>query len=701
MLQIHNKIYLFIDPFHRRDSGVSTYIFIATGILNEHKIKTKVIKLIAGEKIDEFRERVSKEVNEIKDEIYCIEAPESLASTKLLCPSLPIHIRLHCSRSLGAAIQGERYNIQNIRDEQLAINNATYISSPSWAAYFTSSSLFKFKSLPLLYPNPAPKAIERNLTDKKHDILFVGRLHKLKGIDYLDKIIKKLPMKSFAIVSPIKKGWGAAKRKNVTIYDGLSMNKEDIYNLADIVIVPSLFETSSMVILESLSYGCKVVTWEHLGAVEYDQYNIINKASTCKFKNFINEILLATSKTLVSNQSTIDKINSNFINAIYNINSSEHDNKTVLNKPSHIVEKYLRNLVREEKIEMGKIKTSPLIRKTKKLIRNPIGFFQDSALFKRDKDYNNEDKNTIVNKISLISKDEVPTPYIEENTHSQVSIKNNHINYCTIPKEGRVEFRNPPEKPVGYITLFLYSQDEDEGVIDDVISGLNEFKDFSCLKKENLLVGDFDISPTEKSISLINRIDFKNKTNLSKINFIFLLNPSIELCDALRSIGTEQRVIIVQTNNGNYLSLRSVDALITTKSKENPQPITRRLVHINSHFDIPLAIRRIIQEGAHKTPDMLLELTPENEAFNRNDFIKFNYTDHDGIIKLKKPECGKFNTMLDFYSMISSDIIGIAMKESAYMRYKTLCEDVEKGVPPQHLLEMCLADGIIFDVKEI
>jgi hypothetical protein len=230
---------------------------------------------------------------------------------------------------------------------------------------------------------------------------------------------------------------------------------------------------------------------------------------------------------------------------------------------------------------------------------------------------------------------------------------------------------------------------------------MHSFNDFSCLNKERLLLGNFDVDPNEKAISLINRVDFKNKTNFSKINFIFLVNPSIELCNALRSIGTEQRIIAIQTNNENHLSLRSVDGLITIIGKETPQPIVRRLIHVNNHYEIPLAIRRLIQEGAKKTPDMLLELSPEKDVFSRDDFAIFDYANYDGIIKLKIPDSGRFNTMLDFYSMISPDIIGIAMKESAYMRYKTLCEDVEKGSPPQHLLEMCLADGMIFDVKEI
>ncbi|MBU9818852.1 hypothetical protein J1782_02970, partial [Rahnella sp. BCC 1045] len=88
-------------------------------------------------------------------------------------------------------------------------------------------------------------------------------------------------------------------------------------------------------------------------------------------------------------------------------------------------------------------------------------------------------------------------------------------------------------------------------------------------------------------------------------------------------------------------------------------------------------------------------------AFNKDDFINFDYYNYDGILKINKSENKRFTTMLDFYSNLSNNVIGIAMKESAYMRYKSLCEDIESGASAHNLIEMFLTDGMIFDVKEI
>lgn len=696
MLSEQPKTYVFIDPFHRRDSGVSTYTHIAAKILNECNIKTEVIKLLENETIEKFRERVLHEINIIVDDVFCIEAPESLASTKLLSPLLPVHIRLHCSRSLGAAIQGEKYSQRDIDDEQLVINHAKYVSSPSWAAYFASCALFKFYKAPNIYPNPAPKVQKRILGKKKYDILFVGRIHKLKGLAYLEKIINTLPDKSFAVVSPIRSNWKISRKNNVTVFNGMDMTKSEIYNLADIIIVPSLFETSSMVILEAISYGCKVITWEHLGASEYDYYNVISKTSTGNIKSFIKNIHAASLNSMMQNCVTINKINSHFLNGVNNLNNPYYDNQASIKKPSYHCEKYLTNLVRENKLKMKK--RSKIFKKTRKLITNPIRFFKDSKLLKSKKQIEemHEEKTTM-----LLTKEQSNIAISNEDIEKKLVDSKVKSHFCSIPMNGRIEFPIPPEKPVGYVTLFLHSKNEDQTLINDILSGMHSFNDFTCLKKEHLLIGDFDTGPQEKSISIINRIDLKNKNNLAKINFIFILNPPMELCDALRAIGTEHRIFAIDTNASNYTSLNSVDALITTRDKDISLPIVRRLININSNSHVHIAARKLIQEGAIKNPDMLLELNPENEVFSRDDFIKFDYIHFDGIIKTKKIDNHNFTTMEEFYSKMSDNILGIAMKESIYMRYKSLCEEVEKGIMPKKLLEKILMDGAIFDVKEI
>ena len=96
----------------------------------------------------------------------------------------------------------------------------------------------------------------------------MGRLQKLKGTKYLEEIVTALPNLKFAVVCPPTET-SFSSFKNITFIDGTKINKSEIYSLSNLVIVPSIFETSSMVAIEALTYGCRVVLWEHLGGLGY------------------------------------------------------------------------------------------------------------------------------------------------------------------------------------------------------------------------------------------------------------------------------------------------------------------------------------------------------------------------------------------------------------------------------------------------
>ena len=126
-------IYIFVDPFNRADSGVTAYVRLAGEQLTALGLEVGVIQISSFETIEAFRIRVKAEILGFKKNIICIEAPESLAATFLVPEAYPIHIRLHCSRSLGAAVQGLPYLSTAVIKEQKEISRARFLSSPSWA----------------------------------------------------------------------------------------------------------------------------------------------------------------------------------------------------------------------------------------------------------------------------------------------------------------------------------------------------------------------------------------------------------------------------------------------------------------------------------------------------------------------------------------------------------------------------------------
>ena len=710
-------IYVFVDPFNRRDSGVTAYVRFAAEQLASVGLEVEIIEINSFETIESFRLRVKAEILCFKKTITCIEAPESLAATFLVPNTYPIHIRLHCSRSLGAAVQGLPYSLSAVRKEQREISRARFLSSPSWASYFASCALFKFNKIPCAYPNPAPKINVTAGDVQGFDVTFVGRFQKLKGIVYLAEIISRLPHLKFAIVcpptdNPILNGF-----KNVAFFDGGSMHKSEIYSLSKLVIVPSIFETASMVAIEALACRCKVILWEHLGVVEYfeDNSNLVSVPSgdVASFVLKIKNGLVAPWEDQLDNVS--DKLNLAFRDGSRMLLAGSTD-VSLVHRPDANIENYLKNLVSSQQVQMKKKKSSTIIKKTQKLIFHPVAFFRDSSEAKylrrkiserklkrlialRDEFKDHPDFMVVRQPIHDLAIDPLGDVAQAEESSSVLPVRE----YCMIIDDsGRIEVKVGESKPAGYSTAFMHHEFEDETFVQKIIDNLNEFEDFKYVHSSRMKFGRFNVSDDQSALSIVNRIDVKNKNSLSFLNFIVVLNAPANVCNALRYAGVEQKIILVKTRNELDIDPDSVDGVISTDAEDARNSKLRRVIKIDSVDGISLAMRRILQEGFPKKRDMLLPLHIAGVcAFDKADFVDFDEHHHQGILKIRKTDFTNSKTMMDIYEKVSNSVVGIAVLESTYMRYRSLCEAVESGHSAKNLIEACLMDGGLFDVKEV
>jgi len=706
-------IYIFLDPFDRADSGVSSYTSLAAARMQRLGISTKTIKLNKNETIVDFRNRVATDINNIRETILCIEAPESLASTANLPDSLPLHIRLHCSRSLGAAIQGLPYSEHDVAIEQTELCRAKYLSAPSWAAYFTSLCLFKFPHTPLFYPNPSPEFQYQNIKKPKYDLLFVGRLQFLKGLHYLEHLIEHLPNLSFAVACPPNSNWKFSNKKNVTVVDGTSLSKHEIYNLANIVIVPSIFETSSMVAIEALAHDCQVITWKHLGVSEYINDSRLIKVNSNILDDFLHSIKTCNPQKKPTTGIVTEVINKNFDRGISQVLSPVNLKAVLLNRPDETTELYLRNLIREQTFFMKTKKKSSFSAKTRKLILNPVAFFRDSkeAKYVRRKIHERKQRKYLKLQTELFPQgapNDIEIRYVTKIEQSEPETLNSNAPalalYAEIQKEGRITFATLPSMPAGCSTAFFYSIGEESQLVSSILDALDSFDDFKYLNKTKLNIGTFDITADETTLSIINRIDVKNKTTFSEIDTVVLVNAPVNLCQALRAIGTNHRIVLIKSTEELVIDNQSIDALISTTDSQSMDALatTRRHIKLESEEHIPTAVRRIIQEGFPKKPDMLLSLFMNSDCgFTKEEFNQLNTNSYQGIIKTKPYSPTNSKTMTDIYKGFSESVIAIALIESVYMRYRSLCEAVENGASPENLINSCLTDGILFDVQEV
>lgn len=718
MKEVHDgyqkPVYVLLDPFSQKNSGVSAYNIIAYERLAKLNVEVMLIKRQENESLEIFRWRIYDELKKIFFNVLCVEAPESLASTLHVPDNIPLHIRLHCSRSLGAALQRQIYHEDDVRMEQREIDRAKFVSSPSWAGYFASKRIFSLKNNILFYPNPCPTAVSLNV-EPVYDFLFIGRFQKFKGIEFLEKIIKYLPNYSFLIATDLSDEKKRAFGKNVTFCDGLAVDKQKIYSLAKIVIIPSLFETSSMVLLESIANKRKVVTWEHIGAVEYfDEFRSnITVVEPFDVKKFSKALRFTISDFAFKEDGAINSINLKFDFGLKRIIDNDLSSCEMIKRIKPDTINFIEGLNRVN--HMQNVKKNSLFKKTRKLFRSPQAFFNDSKIFNKKLKSNlleishantNSNPKIINESVLKIEKDIIvsATPSVNFNDKAlpEITLEPKESYYCVISDEGRIEFPEPRKKPEGHTVAFLYPFDDHFKDADKIIEGLQSFSDFKYVSLERMHIGRYNLSAQESALSLINRIDLKNKNNFSLINFVILLNAPANLCKCLRSIGTSQRIVYISTEELIDDLHNDVDVLLKVGSIHNDSKNKyRRYIEVDDLELIPLSIRKILQEGFPKKPDMLFNLSCQDEVFTRDDFQQFDYEAFDGIIKVRKGLYKEFTSMDELYNVFSERIVGLALKESIYNKYKNLCEDVQFGCSSEHLIKLCLSDGALFDVKEV
>ncbi len=675
--------YVFADPVGRVDSGVTSYISNARLLLESRNVRVFVVVREEREPFGAYRERLAMQVEKIKTAVLkvVVEAPESDAvTTEIPKNAADIHIRLHGSRQLGALVQGLPLNKNWLALEQREISRASMLSSPSKSAIDFSKQLYKIPDRISLYPNPAP-TWEASTPDKdrKKYVLFIGRPQQLKGVQWAFEMARQMPDIPFTLAVPApRKQRFKNIPSNVQLVDGVRATKDKLFMNASLVVVPSLHETASMVGIEALAAGVPLVTWGHLGIVEYAAAPFVTAVEPYKFDDFI-EMVRATHSLCRRYPSATPKLNSLFLQGI-NTTLASGKCDYMPEKARDCTTEQVRLITRKSiEVAMASKQNLPRWRrKLRKLIRNPSLFYKDSWL-----------GQVII----------APGAKISESKFGNTKPQEPRL-FSLISGTEEITFSEPPEKPEGLITAFLYSEDSEEDAR-QIIMGLNGFDDFRCVCHPMLQIGVFRDFRDDGVIQLINRIDLRNKNKISSIDHIILLDPPPSLVEALRSCGTRQRTVVILSRNDAHMpNPWHTDVLIVVgkKNLNVSSSIWRRKIVVNSCADLPVAIRRAIQEGLGKSPDMLLPLLGFDGDY-REELLGINTCYYKGIIKSPLNNISATGPMDDIYTKLALNVTDIAVAESIYLRYRSLCDQIEDVEIRKQFLAFSLYDGVIFDVR--
>jgi|GEM_PF-2270591 len=320
--------YILVNPFNpAQGNGVNSYYASLKALLG-HKYDFIDFSNNDDADIVTFRKMVKAFIDDNFDrKNVIIEAPETRAATLLLGRDYKVHIRLHTPLGTCQKYEGNAINQARFSDELRVVAQAQQVSAPSYGIAneideFISSDHFVVNKNPILTQIQSKPKSERDF-----DVVFMGRFHKLKGSEYLNAFISALP-ENYK-VALIGAGLDRFKLKvpnpeRVFLSDHIEGDARfDYLTNAKAVMVPSLFENCSMMVLEALSAGVSVVTWKVGGNDEFPQKFVKSVAfdSIEQYAGAVIDTVKEQPIDPVEYQDLITEINADFVNgfeSVYN-----------------------------------------------------------------------------------------------------------------------------------------------------------------------------------------------------------------------------------------------------------------------------------------------------------------------------------------------------------------------------------------------
>lgn len=702
-MQLKRDTHIFIDPTVDKNSGISSYCELAHSLLDKEGRFTYVLKRRNDENLENFRMRIFNLVNKEGSNIIQIEAPESGASTLLLHHSLPVHIRLHCARSLGSFWSGEEIEPIMHTYEQDVINRARWLSAPTFAAWRETQRLFTVNSA-YIFPNPAPEH-QNNISQNRSGFLLVGRGHVLKGVFFLPSLLKKIPKE--IPVTLVGAGMFSVARKlgvsdRVLAYD--FMEKDKIFQMMKNsmgVLVISPFETFSMVAAEALSLNTPVITWSHSGAAELGAYPFVRAIQPWNIDEMAKVVIDLNHNPIKSTIRFAKNFNLDYLSGATSLFLSEPpqlwvdmcEKKSLVDHPAEI--SLMKNVYSQ----------STFTRKLKKLKKNPLRFIKDMWIMKILKDTtltkieNGLQDSYGISIIDSLNKDfeGLKYPVLIQNQNANKSININKINGI--------------DSKLRSVLTILDSNCKFE------ISLLREIKrlskDSSLLDERHICLGYFyDFGEPSLPIDLIlKNIAPNQRVELAHTQNIIACRSSYSIARALRACHSGTRLFIIVLPNDPPLEIPSneIDTLIVPLGYVIQKNTVKRVLYYPNLADpcvgVAGAILRACQEASPKPLEVLLpifgcyEFDPtllqvDTQLTQGILFLECSEEDICDVEKIKIDE--NFGTHISY---IFKFISGIMICENAFWRYKSFIDSVEGKEDWVNFLRSAIADGLRFEVR--
>lgn len=702
--------YLLVDPFGQVTSGVTSYSLAACDSLRRLGLKVAMITRRPDESIEDMRRRLPGEVERLAGPSTLVEAPETLAVTRDLPSGTRLHIRLHGSRHFGAWLQ-DRHRPRDeagIAAEQHEIGRAHHVSAPSLAALRSHTDhMGPLPEATTIHPHPCPRPDPPVSADVHPDVdvLFLGRWQDLKGRSFLLELQRRLPHRRFAVACGEERPAGLpASIRHLAA--ATPVERAAALDRCRLVVLPSLFETVSMVALEAWSRSRPVVAWNHLGIAEYAGSPFLHGARPWRMDDLARRTEEALESSLCCDFSFLTRsLDWDFQQSTRALIDGQPLSSTRLRPPADCAD---LAQVLDTMPALPHPDTMHLFqRRMRKLLRDPAAYWRDSAL-RRQLARLRPGASVAAQARSRIEQQPQPQPQPEppnepvavplaQSAPTAPVLRRPGVAIGHIGPSGLVKLRTPAKGVEGWRIALLHAHDQPEQA-DMLIERLSAFEDFAPTRADRISVISFEIDPHESSVSLINRIDQKNKELIGQIDHLVMLDAPVALARALRCCSPRLRTLMISTHDDDLPGPDDADMHVRLDAAaESSEPASwRREVTIASADRLPLTVMRLLRETGPKSLDMLLQILGEpvfDAALHDFDTRRFQ-----GLIRLDGAPPPPAETMHEFIAALCPRISSLYVSESVYMRYRSLCAPIEAGGDPAALIEACLHDGVLFDV---
>lgn len=704
-----DRILILVNPFSRGTrsgaaSGIDVYCRTVAALLDS-RVRLRVIDDEEGLDRQAFREKVRDIVTSHHPDDVVVEAPEARASTLLVPEEYAVHVRVHCPLALAQHHESVAVDHDALHEELSVIRRASLVSAPSYTMAREIHDALPDVT-PLVFRNPPPVVPSLSAARKSIDVIVLSRFQRVKGADYLVPILRRLPRDMRVLLVGDGMDYlplGRRIRCHVERRPELSgAERFELLARARVALVPSRFESFSMVVAESLACGTTAVAWNSGAAAELAPPPFVRIATEGDF-DVLGQALLETcragdgeypSRQQFSVQA--ERLREDFERGVKFAIEYAHTSvrPPFAPSPEYSAEHpgYVQPAPVLGRVFRGEIMTSEtpdpfrLRRKLRKLRRDPAAFLRDVQVPLLGRVFRGE--------ISLGSLRKADPEQREPRLLGRVLWQNNAL---TVER-----YDNKISEPELATAIFSKRQDaafRQRPILGDILADTKfiGFRDRYLFVFEHDLAGCFT-HPADLALLFEASTEWTQRLTRSLRNVVFI-DPQDVLPFLVRATNHDVRLIVFATPECRPELLAAfghqIDVLITTPGALRGEEVRARLkVEVENPAQFLTALQRLVIDHRDKEKNMLLPVYGDPGFIE--DIDQLNQRKIDGVLLLRDGAFApKGNTLRALVTALTGQVRAVLLTEERFHQYKDFCERGDL----LGLLLTSIEDGCRYDVR--